>query len=248
MSIFASLYDFSFAELLQFIEKGRKTGLLTIRTEFVSSASQSSVHYIWVDQGRIVAAAKRLDGQGLVKLIEQRQWVSKRVLNKLIHWCCPHNEPLGQSLKNQGILRIEQLNDLFYLQVLQPVLNLFKIKDGVFKFDQNAPLPMREMTGLSVSAGDLENYLLTQKKLAKQTKLFKSNGRWQIKGNGDTIKRLFLYCWRITVKTTKSGKRLAMYEQTALITTKFRTKFKMIFPSNKIQKSLTNKKCSLVFK
>ena len=61
MSIIGSLDDFSFPELLQFIEKGHKTGLLTIQAGSVSQASQSSVYYIWVYQGRIVAAGKRLD-------------------------------------------------------------------------------------------------------------------------------------------------------------------------------------------
>lgn len=239
MSLIASLYDFSFPEILQFIEKGRKTGLLTIRTEPVSPANQSSVHYIWVHQGRIVAVAKRLDGQGLVKLIEQRQWVSKRVLNKLIHWCCPHNEPLGQSLNNQGILRSEQLKELFYFQVLQPVLNLFKLKDGVVKFDPNAPLLMREMTGLSISAGVLKDYLLTPEKLPRQTKLFTDKTGWQIKGDRDTIKRFFLYCWLITVKTKKSGKCLDLDERTALIKAKLKTKFKRIFPYPKRHNSLT---------
>ena len=240
MPLIASLYDFSFLEILQFLEKGRKTGLLTIRTKPVSQASQSSVHYIWVHQGRIVAVAKRLDGQGLVKLIEQRRWVSKRVLNKLIHWCCPHNEPLGQSLNNQGILGIEQLKELFYFQVLQPVMNLFKLKDGVFKFDPNAPLPMREMTGLSISTGVLQHYLLTPEKLPRQTTLLSDNTRWQIKGdNRDTIKRFFLYCWLITVKTTKSGKRLVMDERMALIKARFKTKFNRIFPDAKGHNSLT---------
>ena len=239
MPIIASLYDFSFPEILQFLEKGRKTGLLTIRTEPVSQASQSSVHYIWVHQGRIVAVAKRLDGQDLIKLIEQRRWVSKRVLNKLIHWCCPHNEPLGQSLNNQGILRIEQLKELFYFQVLQPVLNLFKLKDGIFKFDQNAPLPMREMTGLSISAGVLQHYLLTPEKLPRQTTLFSDGTRLQIKGDRDTIKRFFLYCWLITVKTTKSGKRLDIDERTTLIKARFQTKFNRIFSDTKGNNLLT---------
>src|ERR687886_2391791 len=154
MSITAFLTEFSIPEILQFIEKGHKTGLLTIRLQSVSQASKSSVHYIWVNQGCLVAAASQLDQQGLVKLIEERQWVSDRVFDKLIHWCCPISEPMGMYLKSQGVLRIEQLKELFYLQVLQPVSTLFQLKDGILKFDQNVPIPTREMTGLSISAGD----------------------------------------------------------------------------------------------
>ncbi|HEY9612245.1 DUF4388 domain-containing protein [Allocoleopsis sp.] len=160
MSITAFLAEFSIPEILQFIEKGHKTGLLTIHIKSASPASKSSVHYIWVNQGCLVAAAMQLNQQGLVKLIEEQQWVSDRVFDKLIHWCCPISEPMGTYLKSQGVLHIEQLKELFYLQVLQPVSTLFQLKDGILKFDQNVSIPTREMTGLSISAGVLQHCLL----------------------------------------------------------------------------------------
>src|SRR4028118_1480595 len=152
MSITGSLSDFSLPEILQFIEQGRKTGLLTVRTLSESQESKSSVHYIWVKQGRIVGAANRVDQQGLVMLIEQRQWVSNRVITKLAQ-LCPTDKPLGKYLFNQGVLRAEQLKELFLLQVLQYVCALFRLEDGIFEFDQNVPLPRRELTGLSLAAG-----------------------------------------------------------------------------------------------
>jgi hypothetical protein len=152
MSIKGSLADFSLPEIFQLIEKGNKTGLLTLRTESVAQGSKSSARYIWMYQGRIVAAANRLDDQGLVSLIEQRQWVSDRVFDKLVHWCCPIGEPLGLYLKKQGVIQAEQLKQLFQIQVLQQVCALFKLKDAEFEFDQNARIPTREMTGLSVPA------------------------------------------------------------------------------------------------
>lgn len=152
MSITGSLSDFSLPEILQFIEQGHKTGLLTVRTLSESQESKSSVHYIWVKQGRIVGAANRVDQQGLIMLIEQRQWVSNRVITKLAQ-LCPTDKPLGKHLFNQGVLRAEQLKELFLLQVLQYVCALFHLKDGIFEFDQNVPLPRRELTGLSLAAG-----------------------------------------------------------------------------------------------
>lgn len=152
MSITSSLTDFSFPEILQFIEKGRKTGLLTVRS-LPKSQSTPPVNYIWVENGRLVAAANRLDHQGLVQLIEQRQWVSDRVFDKLVHWCCPINEPMGLYLKSQGVLRTEHLKQLFNVQVLQQVSALFHLKEGQLTFDQNIRTPRREMTGLSISAG-----------------------------------------------------------------------------------------------
>lgn len=152
MSTTGSFSDFSLSEILQFIEQGHKTGLLTVRALSESPTSKTSVHYIWVEQGCIVAAANRLDEQGLVKLIEQRQWVSDRVIYKLAQ-LCPTNQPLGKYLFDQGVLQAEQLKQLFLTQVRQQVCALFNLQDGEFQFEQNVSLPRLELTGLSVSAG-----------------------------------------------------------------------------------------------
>src|ERR671933_498574 len=151
MSITGHLSDFSLPEIFQLLDKGHKTGLLTLRAENLGQ-QKPEAHYIWVYQGRIVAAANRLDHQGLVSLIDQRQWVSDRVFDKLVHWCCPINEPLGLYLKNQGVLQAKQLKRLFQFQVLSGVCALLQFKEAEFKFEPNVPIPTREMTGLSVLA------------------------------------------------------------------------------------------------
>ncbi|HEY9596928.1 MAG TPA: DUF4388 domain-containing protein [Cyanophyceae cyanobacterium] len=162
MSTTGFLTDFSLPEIFQLIDKGHRTGLLKLRGLPESPSKPTQIYYLWAYQGRIVAAANRLDYQGLVNLIEQCQMVSDRVFDKLIHWCCPINEPLGLYLKNQGVLRPEQLKRLFHVQVLQPVCALFQLKEGFFKFDQDVAMPTREMTGLSVPAVILNQYGLIQ--------------------------------------------------------------------------------------
>lgn len=152
MSTTGSFSDFSLPEILQFIEQGRKSGLLTVRALSELPTSKSRVHYIWVEQGCIVAAANRLDGQGLVSLIEQRQWVSDRVIYKLAQ-LCPTDKPLGKYLFDQGVLQAEQLKQLFLTQVRQQVCTLFNLQDGEFQFEQNVSVPTLELTGLSISAG-----------------------------------------------------------------------------------------------
>ncbi len=154
MAITGCLTDFSLPEIFQLIEKGHKTGLLTV-SALSSSQTKPLIHYIWVNQGRVVAAANRLDDQGLVSLIEQRQWVSDRVFDKLVHWCCPITEPLGLYLKQQGVLQAEHLKQLFQVQVLRQVCAMFQLKDGQFKFDPSGRIPTREMTGLSVPATEV---------------------------------------------------------------------------------------------
>lgn len=151
MGVTGCLTDFSLPEIFQFIEKGQKTGLLTIQV-FSTAPIKPAKYYLWVRQGRIVAAANRLDHQGLVSLIDGRQWISDRVFDKVVHWCCPIDQPLGLYLKNQGVLQSAQLKRLFQVQVLQQVCALFQLKDAEFKFEQNVQIPSREMTGLSVKA------------------------------------------------------------------------------------------------
>lgn len=151
-SIIGSLTDFSLPEILQWIEKGKKTGLLTFRALPGGKVPLLPVHYIWVYQGDIVAAANRLDNQGLVSLITQCQLVSDRVIAKLLLWCCPITKPLGLSLKHHRVLQTEQLEQLFQIQLLQQVCPLFQHKDAQVLFNPNVPIPTREMTGLSVSA------------------------------------------------------------------------------------------------
>lgn len=152
MSLIGSLEDFSLPEIIQFIEKGNKSGLLTLRALPVSKATPQAVYYFWISQGCLIGAANRLDNRGLVRLLNQSKWVSPRVVTKLAQ-LCPTHIPLGLHLKNQGVLQASQLKQLFLAQVLQPLSAWFKHNEVQFRFDQKLPLPMREMTGLSVSAG-----------------------------------------------------------------------------------------------
>jgi hypothetical protein len=155
MSTQGSLTDFSLLEILQFIENGKRTGLLTLSTLSVSKTTPASVYYIWVYRGHLVAVANQLDSLGLVELISQQQWVSERVVTKLAQ-LCPIDQPLGLYLLNQGVLNASQLKQLFFLQVLQQFESLFQLDEAQFRFDPNALLPRQEMTGLSVSPRSLK--------------------------------------------------------------------------------------------
>ncbi|MBE9233611.1 DUF4388 domain-containing protein [Cuspidothrix issatschenkoi LEGE 03284] len=157
MSINGNFADFSLPELLQFLDQGKKTGVLHI--ELSSDKNQPSnkqLYYIWLHQGRVVAASDRLDEQGLTLMIAQRGWVSERVISRVTHISsCFINSPLGLCLKSQGLVQAEQLKLLFNSQVLRPVCALFQIKDGQFRFEPISALPLGEMTGLSMSATEV---------------------------------------------------------------------------------------------
>jgi hypothetical protein len=157
VSINGNFADFSLPELLQFLDQGKKTGVLHI--ELLSDKNQTSskqIYYIWLHQGRVIAASDRLDQQGLTLMIAQRGWVSERVISRVTNISsCFINSPLGLCLKSQGLVEPEQLKLLFNSQVLRPVCALFQIKDGQFKFDPISALPLGEMTGLSMSATEV---------------------------------------------------------------------------------------------
>jgi hypothetical protein len=153
MSITGSLTDFSIPEIFQFIDKGQKTGLLTL-SPLSKNQATNSAHYLWFKQGRVVAAANQLNDKCLVSLIHQYPWVSQRVVNKLVEFC-PSNKPLGWYLKNQGALKIEHLEHLFQIQITQQLCAVFALKDAHFDFEFNVSTSTLEMTGLSVSANVL---------------------------------------------------------------------------------------------
>ncbi len=157
MSTKGSLTDCSLSEIFQLIEKGHKTGLLKLCASSESHSASSLTHYIWVHHGRIVAAANQLDHRGLVSLIAEDQGVKNRLVAEIAQ-SCPSSQPLGLCLKNRLVLETEQLKHLFHVQVLQRVCALFQLKEGQFEFYQNVPLPMREMTGLSVPITVLDRY------------------------------------------------------------------------------------------
>ena len=75
MTFTGYLSTFSLPEIFEFLEQGYKTGLLSIRALKDNQNRGGKNHYIWLRQGRIVAAANRLDNQGLVSMIARRAWV-----------------------------------------------------------------------------------------------------------------------------------------------------------------------------
>lgn len=151
MGISGRLATFSLSEVLQILDRGRKTGLLSIQG--LADEQWHSIHYIWLHNGRIVGAASSLNRQGLLSMLQQRKWLTPEALSE-INQLRELETPLGSYLKVRGDLQAEQLKLLFHVQVLQRVCTLFKYKDGRFKFDAEAPLPRAEMTGLSISASE----------------------------------------------------------------------------------------------
>jgi Domain of unknown function (DUF4388) len=146
MAFTGYLSKFSLPELFQFLEEGYKTGLLTVAT-----LNTNKAYYIWLRQGRIVAAADSLDNKCLITMITQRGWINNQTALKNFQ-ASPINMALGLSLKTQGLLQAEQLALLFRTQLTAQISPLFQLQDAQFEFDFQAQLANAEMTGLSIPA------------------------------------------------------------------------------------------------
>ena len=150
MAVRGQLSNFSLPEVLQFVEEGNKTGLLTIRS-LPNTTESFQTHFIWLDQGRIIAAADCNTYHGLSRLIAHHHWLSRTKLLRLIQQC-PLHTPFGTYLKTQKVLTIQQLKILFSEQIIREICALFMLSDGSFDLISNIRLPYLEMTGMNISA------------------------------------------------------------------------------------------------
>jgi hypothetical protein len=149
MAFTGYLSKFSLPEILEFLEQGYKTGLLSIRALKMEQDEQAQSHFIWLRQGRIVAAANSLDEHGLVSMIARRGWVSKSSAIEKFQ-ASGQKMAMGLCLKSQGLLTAEQLTLLFRAQIMGQVSPLFELENGKFDFNFKADIPAAEMTGLSM--------------------------------------------------------------------------------------------------
>lgn len=149
MAFTGYLSKFSLPEIFEFLEQGYKTGLLSIRALKDEQNQQDDNHYIWLRQGRIVAAANKLDNQGLASMINRRGWVSKNCATEKFE-ASGGKMAMGLCLKSQGLVTAEQLTLLFRAQIMGQIAPLFELENGKFDFDFQASIPAAEMTGLSM--------------------------------------------------------------------------------------------------
>lgn len=149
MPLHSSFADFSLVECFRLIEQGHKTGRLTVSCPIGDPAAKIK-RYFWFTQGRFVAASKTLNGTDLASEIVRRNWLSQRVLEKLIK-LSKQGRPLGLNLKLMGALPSEQLAALFGFQLRQ-LTPILEVSEGEFQLDCHAPILYSEMTGLSLGA------------------------------------------------------------------------------------------------
>jgi Domain of unknown function (DUF4388) len=155
MALTGYLSDYSLAEILQFIQQGSKTGLLSINIEKDPIMNMpETTEYTWFQNGRVVAHSKDLSSFGLISMLEKRNWIGAETSTNLRTQAQYLSMPLGLHLKSLELLEVEQLRILFHAQVLQSICALFKLPNAKFNFDDRASVAniKPEMTGMSVTA------------------------------------------------------------------------------------------------
>jgi Domain of unknown function (DUF4388) len=158
MSLTGYLSEYSLAEIFNFVQDGNKTGLLSIDSDRCLSRSLDNSYHISFQTGRVMSVSHGhgLAYLGLLKMMEQRQWLSPEQLTGLSINANKLGQPLGTYLKGCNALDTEQLRLLFDAQVVANICKLFgEIHYGRFNFNPQAPLVYAEMTGISLHAKEV---------------------------------------------------------------------------------------------
>jgi Domain of unknown function (DUF4388) len=157
MSLAGYLSEYSLAEIFHFVQDGNKTGLLWLEPEQGLNRSLNDAYYIAFQGGRVMSVSSSNDPEqrGLLKMMEQRRWLSPEQVAGLETQLSLLPQPLGIYLKSRNIINTEQLNLLFNAQVIATTCKLFEIHHGQFKFDPQAQLNHAEMTGISLTAQEV---------------------------------------------------------------------------------------------
>jgi Domain of unknown function (DUF4388) len=158
MSLTGCLSEYSLAEIFNFVQEGNKSGLLSIDPDRCLSRSVDNAYYISFQTGRVMSVSNGhgLGYQGLLKMMEQRKWLSLEQVTGLSINVNKLGQPLGTYLKSCNTLDTEQLRLLFDSQVVASICKLFgEIHYGQFRFDPQAPLIYAEMTGISLTAQEV---------------------------------------------------------------------------------------------
>jgi hypothetical protein len=155
MTLTGYLSEYSLAEVFNFVHQGNRTGLLSICTDITPVEPPTNSHYLWFENGRIMAVSTELNGQGLLRAISQRKLVSNEHIEQLRIQVSKINEPLGLHLKSRNLLTAEQLKLLFNSQAIAVVCKLFELSNARFHFEPSVLPYHAEMTGISMPAQEI---------------------------------------------------------------------------------------------
>jgi Domain of unknown function (DUF4388) len=158
MSLTGYLSEYSLAEIFNFVQEGNKSGLLSIESDRCLSRSLDNSYHISFQTGRIMSVSNGHGSGylGLIKMMEQRQWLSPEQVTGLSINAPKLGQPLGTYLKSCNAIDTDRLRLLFDAQVVASICKLFgEGHHGHFQFDPQASLMYAEMTGISLTAREV---------------------------------------------------------------------------------------------
>ncbi|MGC1309298.1 MAG: DUF4388 domain-containing protein [Phormidesmis sp.] len=145
--------EFSLPELFKFLQESQQTGRLSLKP-IGSPDLEERAHYLWFEKGNLLAASSRLDGLGLLNILQKRALIQNATLPQLLRRC-PADVALGKFLEDCTILTSKQLKSLFASQVLRHTCVLLESADVQFAFHALSARPYLEMTGVRIRATDI---------------------------------------------------------------------------------------------
>jgi hypothetical protein len=155
LPITGSFVELPWTEVLRFLERNQITGCLTLQPQAEHPYISSGEYEIWFKAGYGLSAAPRNQPHHLLQLVQHQGWLQLGCGQRLAK-TLPEQTPLGVHLKAQGVLTHRQLQTLFQIQVMQPLIAIGQCTDAQFQLVTRAELPWHEMTGLKVAIYDLQ--------------------------------------------------------------------------------------------
>lgn len=155
MQLTGAFNEFSWHDLLDLIGDRQLTGWLCIEVCTEGTARRRQ-YQVWLKKGYLVAgtqSSRRTNG--LLWLMQHQGWMSYNIGQKLAQQC-PEQKSLGSYLRQQGALDEGQLHKLFNLQITPVLKSISQLEDAQFQLDTTLPLPLEQMTGLSLTAYDAQ--------------------------------------------------------------------------------------------
>ena len=156
MALSGQLKDYSLPELLNTIEQGGKTGMLTLRA-FNESENEFKKTYLSFKDGFLIALSEDSMARDLLRLIDLNKFLDHSTIESLIQLeeDFQLHIPLGSYLKSKGQLNDQQLQKLFDDQVFEKAICLYELPDAWYTFNSRVRASMLELTGLKLPATQL---------------------------------------------------------------------------------------------
>ncbi|MDH3522604.1 MAG: DUF4388 domain-containing protein [Acidobacteriota bacterium] len=147
MSLTGSLNSMDFAELLQWLARGRKTGMLLV-------AKKGTQKQVYFRDGRIIATASSDHTEYLGHFLVSHGFLDELTLAKAIEMQSGNRMLLGKILTTLGAIGEVELEQMLRLKAEESIYEIFTWADADFRFVEDE-LPAFEMVPISLDVQTL---------------------------------------------------------------------------------------------